>query len=70
MEGFPQLVRTSLPIKTRGMNLWNLSNKQLKEKGAENIAREICQQPDAREDTLRILEDEKKKLRVLSSCCW
>lgn len=44
------------------MNSWNLSNKQLKERGAENTAKEICQQPDAWEETLRLLEDEKEEI--------
>ena len=40
------------------MNPWGLSDDELKAKGAEYTAREMCQQPDAWEDTVGILQQQ------------
>ena len=46
------------------MNPWNLSEKELKSKGAWNTATEICQQPDAWTETLHILEKQKDEIEA------
>lgn len=46
------------------MNPWNLSEEELREKGALNTAREICQQPDAWEETLGILKARQAEIEA------
>ena len=38
------------------MNPWKLSEEELQARGAEHTAREMCQQPDAWEETTVLLE--------------
>ena len=40
------------------MNPWKLSEEELQARGAEHTAREMCQQPDAWEETTVLLEQQ------------
>ena len=44
------------------MNPWRLSDDELKAKGAEYTAKEMCQQPDAWEETIGILQKNAAKI--------
>lgn len=44
------------------MNPWGLSDDELKAKGAEYTAKEMCQQPDAWEETIAILQKNSEKI--------
>ena len=46
------------------MNPWGLSDEELKAKGAEHTAREMCQQPDAWEETLALLQKQESKINA------
>lgn len=46
------------------MNPWGLSEEELKAKGAEHTAREMCQQPDAWEETLALLQKQESKINA------
>lgn len=46
------------------MNPWGLSEEELKAKGAEYTAREMCQQPDAWEETLALLQKQESKINA------
>ena len=45
------------------MNPWNLSDGELKEKGGLCTAEEICQQPDAWEETLAMVQRQAERIR-------
>ncbi len=46
------------------MNAWNMTEEELRAKGAGNTAKEICQQPDTWEKSLVILKEQQGKLRA------
>lgn len=46
------------------MNPWKLSEEELKAKGAVYTAKEMCQQPDAWEETVDLLQQQKDKINA------
>ena len=46
------------------MNPWSLSEEDLKTKGAVYTAREMCQQPDAWEETVELLRQQEERIRA------